>query len=764
MKFLKLKNADLLVDTFCSIMLGTAISTVFFTLLQYSVGFGECLLYVLTATILIVILSRKWWILPAFLAASVLLVTFVSLLLEATDDVLNVVEVFFSWCVSSNHTLAPDAVSDFIWHIMIVLPVCIITVLYFRRVFFFLLLPPIAVAVLVWVYFNLNNDIMYVLFTLLFVVFIAAAKARGNKISRSDSNGISSAMLSVSAVIIMPFILIFAFIIAPSNDVDWKCMPLVNSVQDIGDFFGLGEGRYTADGSFSMKQTGFSPLEQRLGGNAEVNNDIVLRVKTDTPIRLTGAVYDTYDGTKWYDSFPRERYRFNSILWQIKRSEVFNTDKPYDSNMNALYEKITKTINLNITCLMKGSTVFAAGQIQALDSESDISDVFFNNQSELFSQSPNNRLEYDLSTVVIDREADDFDENIKRLEELAAQTIDAEWDEINKEYLQLPESLPQSVFDSAYEITKECSTPYEKAKAIEQWLSNNCVYTLTPGQPDDGDFVSNFLQNKEGYCVYYASAMTVMARCVGLPARYVIGFGLKRNPITDADNSYVATNATAHAWVEVYFKGIGWVTFDATSWNFDEDAVVSQSQLQSSPYMPQPTSTVTPSMDLSSNNVTEDTGGWRKMQQVILITLLCLLIVFGLFILIRYLTLFSDSQSYYKRLCRKYARIADRLDACYSKLIRQIEFLGIIRQPADTISILAGRVDDLLGNRGMSDVCGIVVDVRFGEKNPSDQDVIRLCSFSAQIEKCIRIKLGLRGYLWHRILRRRVKKYRRSPV
>ena len=80
-------------------------------------------------------------------------------------------------------------------------------------------------------------------------------------------------------------------------------------------------------------------------------------------------------------------------------------------------------------------------------------------------------------------------------------------------------------------------------------------------QPTELDFVTNFLlQTKEGYCTYFASAMTVLCRMVGLPARYVEGYVAE----PDAEGHAVVTGMEGHAWTEVYFSGFGWLTFDAT--------------------------------------------------------------------------------------------------------------------------------------------------------------------------------------------------------
>ena len=134
-------------------------------------------------------------------------------------------------------------------------------------------------------------------------------------------------------------------------------------------------------------------------------------------------------------------------------------------------------------------------------------------------------------------------------------------------YLQLPEELPQRVIDLSSSIVESEDNDYAKAKAIEQFLASSFPYNLdVRSTPRDRDFVDYFLfEQKEGYCSYYASAMAILARCAGLPARYVEGYMLPPEPLKGYPNNYIVTNMQAHAWVEVYFEGYGWLAFEPTS-------------------------------------------------------------------------------------------------------------------------------------------------------------------------------------------------------
>ena len=139
---------------------------------------------------------------------------------------------------------------------------------------------------------------------------------------------------------------------------------------------------------------------------------------------------------------------------------------------------------------------------------------------------------------------------------------DAQYQEILATYTQLPSHLEQKVFDDAANIVRGETTPYGKAMAIMRHLQKYYRYTLTPDEPPKNqDFVTYFLYvGREGYCTYYASAMTVLCRMAGLPSRYVEGF--LAQPAGDGF-AYV-TGKDAHAWTEVYFEGFGWVPFDPT--------------------------------------------------------------------------------------------------------------------------------------------------------------------------------------------------------
>ncbi|MRN55578.1 DUF4129 domain-containing transglutaminase family protein [Paenibacillus monticola] len=137
---------------------------------------------------------------------------------------------------------------------------------------------------------------------------------------------------------------------------------------------------------------------------------------------------------------------------------------------------------------------------------------------------------------------------------------------ITSEYLELPASLPERVATLAEQLTAPAGNRYDAAAAVRDYLQSRYAYNLNTSIPPSGvDFVDDFLfDTRQGYCVHFATAMTILLRSAGIPARYVQGYGPGTLEADTEPQRYTVTQGDAHAWVEVYFAGAGWVPFDPT--------------------------------------------------------------------------------------------------------------------------------------------------------------------------------------------------------
>lgn len=137
-----------------------------------------------------------------------------------------------------------------------------------------------------------------------------------------------------------------------------------------------------------------------------------------------------------------------------------------------------------------------------------------------------------------------------------------EW--IRSRYFQIPETVTARTRKLAEQVTAGLTNNYDKTIAIRDYLLATYPYDyFPPPQAPDTDAVDQFLfVDQRGVCEHYTSAMVVMLRALGIPARFVVGYG---SGTLNAFTGYYEVRANdAHAWVEVFFPGVEWVSFDPT--------------------------------------------------------------------------------------------------------------------------------------------------------------------------------------------------------
>ena len=324
--------------------------------------------------------------------------------------------------------------------------------------------------------------------------------------------------------------------------------------------------RFTAGylGRASMQpslMTGFSD-DVELGqiGEIKKNSQVVMRVKTGKPVgypmlRWRGTALTTFDGKRWTKPHPLEEEipASNADGW------IYLVPLGHISR--------TPGTQLQYTVFLEpiaSSAIFTASQAIALRGN------FSGEGSNVSRSGPGAYIRRDETDSLLNpfgnynalRYA-----AISRLPVLGVSNLRAApsdySDDIRQEYLQLPSALDARVPELARQMTAGATNSYDKARAVENFLRTRFGYTLNlTGKPGD-DPLANFLfVTRAGHCEYFASAMTILLRTLGIPAREVNGF--LPGEYNDLAGDYIVRASDAHSWVEVYFSGSDWVTFDPT--------------------------------------------------------------------------------------------------------------------------------------------------------------------------------------------------------
>jgi transglutaminase-like putative cysteine protease len=282
-----------------------------------------------------------------------------------------------------------------------------------------------------------------------------------------------------------------------------------------------------------------------MGGPVRLGNRPVMDIQTTAGRYWRATVYDKYSGIGWINTHlntvnlgANDPRLDDSQDWM--RVEVTQTYKIYLPDQNILYA-------MSLPVLFSQAIEVRYGQPSAEGADSPLDVALVRLRRPL--------REGDTYMVVSAISVADEDS----LRE--APTQYSTWIEAN--YVQLPDALPDRVRELAKTITAGESNPYDKATAIEHYLRTRIKYNDSVNPPPAGrDGVDYTLFDRpEGYCNYYASAMVVLARAVGIPARVASGYSSGEY----GDGAYHVVEANAHSWVEVYFPRYGWIEFEPTA-------------------------------------------------------------------------------------------------------------------------------------------------------------------------------------------------------
>ena len=305
-------------------------------------------------------------------------------------------------------------------------------------------------------------------------------------------------------------------------------------------------------------------------GEIKKNSEVVMRVRTGKPIayprlRWRGIALSAFDGKRWFTP-DREREEIRAgvsgaipVGQSVRRDAISTEFRHPQPELAANLVRYTVLLQPVATDALfaPANAVSIHGNLTGEGSNPEMgarrSYVFRDSTDSLFNPFHNfSAIRYEGLSIL----------PAVNVPELRASSTNYP-EKIRDNYLQLPQSLDPRIPELAWEITARAQTPYDKAAAMEAYLHSKFTYTLNlTGKPGDDPLAHFLFETHAGHCEYFASAMAIMLRTVGVPTREVNGF--LPGEFNDLGEDYIVRASDAHSWVEVYFNGAGWLTFDPT--------------------------------------------------------------------------------------------------------------------------------------------------------------------------------------------------------
>src|SRR5713226_9136803 len=325
-------------------------------------------------------------------------------------------------------------------------------------------------------------------------------------------------------------------------------------------FFPRFSAGYLGRASFSTSlMSGFSEnVELGQIGEIKKNSTVVMRVQTGKPIaydrlRWRGIALTTFDGRRWTSSeHNAQKLQPGDDGWIRTADSPQKTDSLKPGMIYTVYLEPLATDAI----FVPGKVISLKGNFSGENSNS------FNGlrRNYIFRDSTDTLLNPFHNYTAIRYSGFSLLPPLNALKLRAASTEYSP--DIMETYLQIPPLDPR-IPELAKEITKNARAPFDKALAIESYLRNRFTYTLNlSGKPGDDPLAHFLFETRAGHCEYFASAMTIMLRTLGIPSREVNGF--LPGEYNDLGGDYIVRASDAHSWVEVYFPGNDWQVFDPT--------------------------------------------------------------------------------------------------------------------------------------------------------------------------------------------------------
>lgn len=767
--------SNLFADAVSVLLLSLGLFTAYLSITYWEVSGYVCVGLVLFSLLLLLFLRLRWWVTPGVLAAGALLFFLLYRTRGEREQLYLYWSSFLDWLLH----LAPY--SDYFrktggeafLQFLLAFGITALLFVLVRRFFSFLLLAAMQTAFYVLLLCFQDTDLSGpLLLTVAGMLILLPRPYSRHRIKKEKAvqPNISRGKMQIIAIPIALLIVTLCQLFVPGDTGAWKSKQLNLLAEDLsvrlGNPFASASGYHP---NFSLQSYGYNQENGRMGGPVNLRDEVVLQVDAERAVLLRGRVYDKYTGYSWMAGEPDGDFRYHGIFMEGFRDLAFPKPAVYPSaEANERYRALTEEMAVGIRYRKSTlSTVFTVGNMPdgVLEDRELNREIYFNRRGEMYLHK-----KIPLQTILqlkgdVWRWWDaGFYTDFLRLEQDGLAQADENMAQIAQRYTALPEAVPAPVTELTAQITAGLKTPYEKAHAIERWIAENCTYTLTPDvPPEDEDFVAHFLETRRGYCVYYATAMAVMARQAGIPARYVTGFALERTPDTFGNETrayaYNATGTTAHAWAELYFQGIGWVDFDPTRGS-SGDSLVWQSadpQEAAADVAPTPMPLPTPTPMPSETSEIENAEATKTAPKISPLTVAMGVAAAFLVLYVAYRILRQRKMYSYgiKRMRAGRGNTTAQYNRYFTDLLKLLKLLQMESWPGETLTDFAKRVDLRLPVEGCAfvKIAQIQMRAQFGELPPTHGDVEKISKYHRLLETMLMKRLGKLKYFFLRALR-----------
>lgn len=744
-----------LIDLLCTVLFSLASALIIFPWLGHRVSVWTLLLLISIIALFLSLGQIRVWLPPAVLAAAALLLTLLAWFAGRGEDWLTYWYGFFPWCLSgmAENPLYSNRLGTVLTYLFLLFPFVLFYLICLRRFFSIWLFSLIAAAGLILQGILRPAEQLLPFFLYCSALLICLPRRR-----LKSSGRLRAQFLAL--LLVLPILLLSVWI-GPKKDGEWTSASVQHLVHDLEDWWEYHWGKLPDLPIASMRGTAWMPLGDTLGGDVELDGDTVFTIETGSPFLLKGEVLNYYTGRSWQDAADEKtgNFRFDSLFWQDQKKLAFGLTLPAETPATQfLVNQLTTRIDSRIRCIAGFRSLFLPYRAHSVEYAGNRSDLYFNTQAETYLDIPSSySYSYRVKANAWNPYASGFDAHMLNLESLADRSKDPGYEQAAAFALQLPDTLPDWVGSLCLDLTENADSPYEKAMALRDYLTDTCEYTLEPGAPaDDEDFVASFLQNQKGYCVYYASALTIMCRLADIPARYVTGYGMIRD---EGRDSYKATHSTGHAWTEIYLYGIGWVPLDALNQgiflinsNLPEEeppVVIPQDEPPEAPEESEDEPEI-----LEEPVLTDEAEPWNPWELLWLLPVSLLLSAFLYFAMTYYFRRYTPQ--FVQKHCKGTAEAADYY---YRDLLRQLHLFGVDPEGGDTLLSLGLRADRRLPPElkvSVAQISQIMNRLRYGALPPTEEEIGLICASHAAIEHHLRQVLGFWGYLFRRFLAARI--------